>query len=180
MMNLRLAILFLIAVLYVSCTNKGNDQQKRLTTNYLDGFWIPQSIEWGGDNPNGVDTGDVFRTAHFRTLSFDTINNRFLYFSSTQRRPKGYDDSIIFAGEPIVNVFGGSWRYINDTLLMINYKPIEWEINPPDSNQRKAEITVSIGKDTLLFFENVVYIKTLKYDQVSQQTIKEYKKNYLK
>ena len=180
MINQRVGIFFLLTVLYVSCTNNSNVQQKSLSANYLDGFWIPKEIEWAGDNPNGIDTGDVFRTAHFRTLCFDTISNRFLYFSFTQRIPMGYNDSIIFAGEPSVNVFGGSWMPVNDTLLMINYKPIEWEINPPDSNQRQTEITVSMGKDTLLLFENMIYIKTLKYDQVSQQTIKEYKKNYLK
>lgn len=180
MMNLRLSIICLLTILHVSCNNNSIDQQKKQSVKYLDGFWIPQEIEWGGDSPNSLDTGDVFRTAHFRTLCFDTLNNRFLYFSSTQRRPKGYNDSIIFAGEPIVNVFGGSWKSVNDTLLEVNYKPIEWAINPPDSNQRQTEIIVSMGNDTLIIFENTIYVRSWKYDQVSQQKIKEYKMNYLK
>jgi len=180
MKYMKLEILSLLLLLNVACNNDKKDGNKVQSPKYLIGYWIPQEIAWGGDNPNGKDTGDVFRTAHFRTLCFDAASNKFLYFASTQRHPRDYNDSIIFAGEPIVNVFGGSWKITSDTSLMVNYKPIEYEINPPDTSERQGHIKILLEKDTLLLFENTLYHRTNKYDKISQQTIEEYKKHYLK
>lgn len=179
MKHTQLKILSLLVLLNVACNNKKTEADTRQSAKYLAGYWIPQEIKWGGDNPNSNDTGDIFRTAHFRTLCFDTAGYKFLYFASTQRHPRDYNDSIIFAGEPVVNIFGGTWNFMNDTSLMVNYKPIEWEINPPDNKERQVQIKVFFSNDTLLLFEDKMYRRTSKYDRISQRTIEEYKKHYL-
>lgn len=120
----------------------------------------------------------MFRTASFRTLCFDTTK-KFIYFTSTQRHPRDYNDSIIFAGEPLVNVFAGDWQ-INDTALIVDYKPVEWETTPLDRTEKHEQIKILLDKDTLLLFQNKLYKRTLNYDKISQQTIEGYKKHYIK
>ena len=171
-------ISLVITLFAISCQNNQGNVPMEQTAQYLRGYWIPQKIKWGGDDMNSNDTGDVFRIAAFRTLCFEN-SNKFIYFVSTQRRPQNYNDSIIFAGEPAFNVFGGSWQSINDTLLKIDYKPIEYNINPPDKRERHEQIKILFQEDTLLLFENELYHRTYKYDKISQQTIEGYKKQYL-
>lgn len=173
-----LFVCVLSAFIIFSCKAKNNRNTERKTSEFLLGYWIPQQIKWGGDDQNSKDTGDVFRTADFLTLCFDTTN-KFIYFGSTQRHPRDYNDSIIFAGEPIVNVFTGNWKLINDTSLLVNYKPIEYEINPPDTTERHEQIKIIFEKDTLLLFENEIYKRTDKYDKISRQMIEVFKKHYL-
>lgn len=176
---MKLGILSLLVLLSVACNNEKTNANKNQSPKYLTGYWIPQKIKWGGDNLNSKDTGDIFRTSDFLTLCFEP-NNKFIFFGSTQRHPRDYNDSIIFAGEPLITVFGGTWKSINDTALIVNYKPIEWEINPPDTNERQEQIKVFFEKDTLLLFENTLYQRTNKYDSISRRDIEEYKKHYLK
>lgn len=179
MINKFPTICFLIFCFVMSCRSKNEKFIKNRSQINLFGYWIPQQINWGGDDANSKDTGDLFRIAHFRTLCFDTLGN-FIYLASTQRKPQDYNDSIIFAGEPIINVFGGTWKFFNDTILMINFKPIEHEINPPDNTEKQGRIQILFEKDTLLLFENKFYHRTYKYDKISQQMFEEYKNRYLK
>jgi len=180
MKYLKFEILSILLVLNIACdNNKKNTTQERIYPKYLEGYWIPKDIKWGGDDSNSKDTGDIFRIAAFKTLCFRN-DNGFLYFVSTQRRPHDYNDSIIFAGEPSFNTFGGTWKYVNDTSLQVDYKPIEYNINPPDTKERHEQIKVFFEDDTLLLFENKLYARTQKYDKISRQTIEEYKKHYLK
>lgn len=180
MKHMQSKILSLLVLLSLSaaCNNEKKDANKSLFPKYLTGYWIPKEIKWGGDDLNSKDTGDIFRTVAFRTLCFDTTG-KFIFFASTQRRPRDYDDSIIFAGEPAFNVFAGNWKNINDTLLKVNYIPIEYNINPPDTRERQEQIKIRYDKDTLLLFEDALYKRTSKYDKISQQTIEGYKKHYL-
>lgn len=134
MKYLKLEILSLLVMLTVACNNVKTDGNKNHVSKFLTGYWIPKEIKWGGDDLNAKDTGDIFRVASFETLCFEN-DNKFIYFVSTQRRPHNYNDSIIFAGEPSFNVFGGTWKSINDTSLQVDYKPIDYNISPPDKRE---------------------------------------------
>lgn len=176
---MKLKILYLLILLNTACNNDKKDPGQYLYPQYLDGYWIPKEIKWGGDDPTSKDTSDIFRIAAFKTLCFKK-DKGFLYFVSTQRRPHNYNDSIIFAGEPSFNVFGGTWKHVNETSLQVNYKPIDYNLNPSDSKEISQQIKVLFEKDTLLLFENQLYTRTVKYDKISQQTMEEYLKHYLK
>lgn len=121
----------------------------------------------------------MFETAHFRTLIFNAPN-KFIYFGSTQRHQNIDNDSLVFAGEPLFTVFAGTWKALRDTMLQVDYKPSEYNINPPDKRERHERVKIIFQKDTLLFFENQLYQRTDKYDAISVQTIEGYKKEYLK
>jgi hypothetical protein len=179
MKQLTLILCFLIFIFSVSCKENDIERSEDHPLSHLSGYWIPKQVQWGGDDPNSKDTGDVFRIAAFKTLCFES-DNKFIYFVSTQRRPRDYNDSIIFAGEPAFNVFAGSWKNINDTLLQVDYVPIEYNINPPDKRERNGQVKILFQNDTLLLFENQLYQRTDKYDAISIQTIEGYKKEYLK
>ncbi len=168
---------FLCVTLIFSCKGKNGNLKKGEISILQSGYWIPKEINWGGDSKNSVDTGDVFRVAFFYTLCFDTAN-KFVLFASTQRHPRNYDDSIVFAGEPIVKVFRGNWNYI-DTSLEVSYKILPMSSTTLDTAEKYERIKVlNYSNDTLILLKNVLYERTEKYDKISQQTMEEYKKNY--
>jgi hypothetical protein len=117
------SILIFLGLLFSCKDNKSSEKKVgTLSLNFLSGYWIPKEIKWGGDDLNSKDKGDVFRVAGFKTLCFDTAG-KFIYFSSIQRRPRNYGDSIIFAGEPIIKMYKGKWSCV-DTLLNVTYKVV--------------------------------------------------------
>lgn len=175
----RRVFIFLWPIFILSCQSKHGNVAAEQTAQYLQGYWVPQKIRWQIEDPRYRDSGRLFETAHFSTLCFERTN-KFILFGSTQRHQSIDNDSIIFAGEPLVTVFGGSWQSINDTLLKVDYVPIEYNINPPDKRERHEQIKILLQKDTLLLFEGELYHRSYKYDKISQQTIERYKKHYLK
>jgi hypothetical protein len=175
---MRVIEILCFILLFASCTEKKNKLAEEKKAISLSGLWIPETIKWGGDDIKSKDTGDVFRIADFLTLNFQN-DGRFVFFGSTQRKPLHYNDSIIFAGEPIVNVFGGEWSYVDDTTLAVYYKPLEWQISPPDLGEKKEHIKIRVlAKDTSLVFENTVYHRTVKYDRVSKIEIEKFLQKY--
>jgi hypothetical protein len=179
MRRILVAILISFCVIqFLSCKDKKSSAYKTDTSsfNFLSGYWIPKDIKWGGDDSNIKDTGDIYRIAGFETLCFDTPS-KFTFFSSTQRRPINYDDSIIFAGEPIVKMFRGNWS-VDDSLINVSYKVVPEGSTVADSiaSHKKIKIIYSV-KDTMLFFENNVYLRTKKYDKASLATIESYKQS---
>lgn len=173
-----IVISLVITLFVISCQNNQGNVSMEQAAQYLQGYWIPQKVKWEIEDPRYKDSSRLFETAHYKTLCFDKAN-KFIFFGSTQRHQGIDNDSIIFAGEPLITVFGGSWQSINDTLLKVDYKPIEYNINPPDKRERHEQIKILLQKDTLLLFENELYHRTYKYDKISQQTIEGYKKHYL-
>lgn len=177
MKHISIRILSLLVLLSTACNSEEKNASKNQYPKYLTGYWIPKEIKWEIEDQRYKDSGMMFQTSFFRTLCFDTTN-KFIYLGATQRHQKSNNDSLVFAGEPIVTVFGGSWHLINDTLLKVDFKPMESDINPHDEKQ--AQIKILFENDTLLLFENKLYTRTQKYDKISQQTIEEYKKHYWK
>jgi hypothetical protein len=176
---MKLKTLLLLVLLNIACNNEKADTKKSLCPQYLTGYWIPQRIKWEIEDPRYKDSGRMFETTFFRTLCFDTTN-QFIYFGSVQRHQKNDNDSLVFAGEPLVTVFAGSWEIINDTLLKVDYMPIEYNINPPHTKERHEQIKIKYDKDTLLLFDNTLYQRTNKYDSISRREMEEYKRHYLK
>lgn len=171
--------IWLWIALFLACKDNKPDVKKGNEPGFkfLSGYWIPKAIKWDGDDPNPKDTGDIFSVAGFKTLCFDTAG-RFVFFSSTQRRPKNYGDSIIFAGEPIVKMYRGSWS-LDDTLLYVYYKVVPEGPTIGDSIAKHEGIRiVYAAADTMLVFQNKSYIRTNKYDKISRSTIEAYKKSY--
>ena len=171
--------IWLGVALFFSCKDNKSDVKKASTSGFkfLSGYWIPKEIKWGGDDLNPKDTGDVFRVASFKTLCFDTAG-RFVFFASTQRHPKNYGDSIIFAGEPIVKMYKGNWSFV-DTLLNVSYKVVPEGSTVVDSIAKHEKIRVVYsGTDTTLVFQGKFYVRTNKYDKISRSTIESYKKSY--
>jgi len=152
-------VLICISVNFL-CKDNKSGIKKTGALKFLSGYWIPKEIAWGGDDLNSKDTGDVFRTASFKTLCFDT-SGRFIYFASTQRRPKNYDDSMIFAGEPVVKMYKGNWNGI-DTSLEVSYKVVAEGSTPVDSAEKHEQIRVIYHSiDTMLLFRKQLYVRTL-------------------
>jgi hypothetical protein len=135
----------------------------------------PGKCSLGGDDA-GKDTGDVFRTASFKTLCFD-CSGTFTFFQSTQRKPKNYDDSLIFEGEPGVEVFKGMWSR-HDSVIEVSYKARNPRFTPVDSSEKHEKIGVVAGKDTVLLFQGILYRKEMKYDGISRRQIEAYKNAY--
>ncbi|HEV2479708.1 MAG TPA: hypothetical protein VGS79_08580 [Puia sp.] len=169
-MERKIAIL-VVWLFIMSCGNEKGGKSIASST-FLQGYWIPASIHWGGDNA-GKDTGDVFRTASFRTLSFDS-SGTFTMFASTQRKPKNYDDSLIFEGEPGVEIFKGAWS-AHDSVIEVAYKIKYTGFSPVDSSEKHEKISIVSGKDTLLFFNKKLYKKEGKYDTISRARMEAYK-----
>jgi lipopolysaccharide export system protein LptC len=170
--------MWLWVALFFACKDSKPDVKKSNIPafNFLSGYWIPKEITWGGDGLNTKDTGDVFRVASFKTLCFDTAG-RFIYFSSTQRRPKNYGDSIIFAGEPIVKMYKGNWSF-DDALLNVSYKVVPEGSTVADSIAKHEGIRIVYSAtDTMLIFQNKLYVRTDKYDKISRSTIESYKRS---
>ncbi|HSZ32421.1 MAG TPA: hypothetical protein VK772_03875, partial [Puia sp.] len=83
---ITMMIIWLCTSLSFSCKDSNSGIKNADAPKFLSGYWIPKEIKWGGDELNNKDTGDIFRTASFKTLCFDTTG-RFIYFTSTQRHP---------------------------------------------------------------------------------------------
>jgi hypothetical protein len=175
---MKLLIFIFYPVIFIFSLSCQEDTERHDSLN-LSGYWIPKQVKWEIEDPRYKDSGRMFETAHFKTLIFNT-RNEFIFFGSTQRHQRIKNDSLVFAGEPLFTVFSGKWKKINDTLLQVNYKPLEYNVNPPDKRERLQEIKILFHKNnTLLLFENQLYRRTDKFDSKSVQTIKEYKNEYL-
>ena len=114
--------------LFSSCHQDGHTSDKTALPGYLSGYWIPTEIKWGTDDAAPADTGDVFRTAYFHTLCFDSVH-RFTLFGSTQRQSASAGDSIIFAGEPVIKIFKGTWD-LQDTTINVTIAFCRWGLLP--------------------------------------------------
>lgn len=169
----KMAAVCLGMILLLSCQG-GSTGRVVNVAGILRGYWIPKTIKWGGDDFKSRDTGDIFRTASFKTLVFDS-SGTFIYFASTQRHPKDYDDSLIFEGEPGVEIFKGIWTW-QDTLMKVSYKVVYTRFTPMDTTVKAADVKLVFGRDTSLFFDGEEYSRTLKYDKLSLERIRGYER----
>ena len=170
---LTTALYFLIGV-FCRCADLSSKQQK--SSGFLTGCWIPTNIKWGGSDSCTGDTCDIYRTASFITLCFDSAQG-FTYFTSTQRKPLNYNDSLIFEGEPGIEIFKGRWQF-NDTIVGVKYRLFYSGFVPQDTSLKHVEMKVYYGRDSLLLFDGELFKKTFKYDRLSRKTINRYKNEY--
>jgi hypothetical protein len=170
----NVGLLLTVIGLFSSCHHDGHGSDKAAVPSYLSGYWIPTEIKWATDNASPADTGNVFRTAFFHTLCFDSVH-RFTLFGSTQRQSGSGGDSIIFAGEPVIKIFKGTWN-LQDTTINVTCSLLLEESSTADTSGHRESLGMSYNPgDTLLRFNNQWYRRTDKYDQRSQQTIEKYK-----
>ena len=68
-----------------------------------------------------------------------------------------------------------------DTSLEVSYKVVAEGSTPADFSEKHEQIKIVYSSmDTLLLFKNELYMRTRKYDKISQRTIESYKKELLK
>lgn len=73
-------------------------------------------------------------------------------------------------------MYKGNWSWI-DTSIEVSFKVVAEVSMPIDSVEKHEQIKVFYNSlDTLLFFKSELYVRTRKYDKISQKAIEEYKK----
>jgi len=170
---MRVISIILIITVFVSChsaPNKGIGETK-----LLEGFWIPDSINWLVPESGLPEIDTVIRYANFQTLYFDK-ENRFYIFQSTQNLPKNYD-SLVFESEPGISLYKGEWDFIDSTNLMVDYK-----FKKGSFKKRAFKDTISVvyeGNIIRLFFNETTYKRTYLYDKQSMQRMEAYKTEWL-
>jgi hypothetical protein len=161
----------------VNCTeNKAGQFERSPYHRSIIGIWIPQNIEWGSNIMIDDDSMDIFRIASFYTLCFDS-SGVFTLLASTQRQPRNYDDSIIFAGEPAVDVYSGKWELKDTSVINLTYKVKKSGIIPLDNAVKYEKLKFVLDSVPNFIFQGKTYNKTFKYDYLSLKEIEMFKKN---
>lgn len=152
-------ILFLSYVIFCSCSSHDNSIQN------LEGIWIPKSIPW----PNG----------NFKTLCF-LEDSSFSVFISTQKLIK---DSIYFQAEPGFTFSKGRiLDYNGDRLtvtckVLYRYISMPGDVTPSKSTKENILVQNTSTNVTEIIYNDVTYIKALKYTNKSRKNIIDFSKN---